>query len=450
MDISLQNQTEVSAVLTVKMEKTDYQPQVDKALKEIRHKIDLPGFRRGMVPMTIVKKRFGTSVKVEQIEKLLQTNVTSYIKDNNIDILGAPIPKASEQDIETAEDLTFDYDIALAPKFEVTLSTDDVVDYYDINITDDMVDGQINMFAMQKRTYEQAEEYAEGDMLKGDLTELDENGNEKEGGIKVEEAILMPAYLKNEQQKTVFNGAKLNSAVVFNPKEAYEDNDTAMAGLLKIEKEDAPNHTGDFSYSITEITRTKPAPLNQELFDEIYGKGVVNSEGEFRQKVREGVASQYVADSDYKFFIDARTYISNKVGELHFDEALMKKIMLMNNEDKDEKFIEENYDKGIEGLAWHLIKEKLVAAYGIKVEDSDIMNMAKAATRAQFVQYGMMNVPEELIENYAKEMLKKKDSIEQLLNRAVDSKLTAAIKNAVTLNRKPISVEDFNKMFEQK
>ena len=450
MNISLQNGNDVSAVLTVKMEKADYQPNVDKALKGLRQRIDMPGFRRGMVPMSIIKKRFGTSVKVEEIEKLLQKNVTDYIKENKVDMLGSPLPKPSEQDLETAEELTFDYDIALAPKFEVALSTEDMIDYYDIDVTDEMVQSQINVYTRQKQTYEKVEEYANEDMIKGDLAELDENGNEMEDGIKVTEAIMIPAYLKNEEEKAAFNGAKLNGTIVFNPSKAYEDNDVAFAGLLKISKEEAENHKGNFAYKITEITRTIPAELNQELFDSVLGEGVVSSEEEFRQKVRENVAGQYVADSDYKFLVDARTYITNKVGELKFADDLMKRIMLMNNEDKDEKYIEENYDKGIEGLAWHLIKEKLVKAYGVKVEDADIKNMAKAATRAQFAQYGMFNVPDSLLDNYASEMLKKQESVEGLVNRAVDSKLTAAMKGAVTLNHKPVSVEEFNKMFEQK
>ena len=174
----------------------------------------------------------------------------------------------------------------------------------------------------------------------------------------------------------------------------------------------------------------------------------MKTEEEFRAKIKEVIANQFVADSDYKFLIDVRKMLMEKVGKLEFPDALLKRIMRMNNQDKDEKFVDDNYDKSIEELTWHLIKEQLVKANNIKVEQEDVVNMAKEATRAQFAQYGMMSVPEDLLENYAKEMLKKKESVEGLVNRVVETKLASALKSQVKLNNKTISAEEFNKMFE--
>ena len=204
----------------------------------------------------------------------------------------------------------------------------------------------------------------------------------------------------------------------------------------------------NFSFQIEEITRAVPAELNQELFDQVFGEGAVNNEEEFRNKIKEGIASQFVADSNYKFLLDVRTYLMNKIGKLEFPDALLKKIMLLNNEDKGESFVEENYEKSIEELTWHLIKEQLVAANEIKVEQEDILNMAKENTRMQFAQYGMMNLPEEMLENYAKEMLKKKENIEGLVNRAVEVKLSAALKAKAALNNKEVSMEEFNALLK--
>jgi len=277
---------------------------------------------------------------------------------------------------------------------------------------------------------------------------LDENGNTKEGGIQVEGAVMMPAYMKNDEQKAIFNGAKVNDVLVFNPAVAFDNNEAELSSLLKIKKEEVAGVKGNFSFQVEEITRMVPAELNQELFDNVFGEGTVSSEEEFRAKIKEEIAARFVADSDYKFLIDVREYLVNKIGKLEFPDALLKRIMLLNNEEKGEAFVAENYDKSIEELTWHLIKEQLLKNNEIKVEQADVMNMAKEATRIQFAQYGMLNIPEEVLENYAKEMLKKQESVEGLVNRAAESKLSAALKAKATLNHKTVSMEEFNKMFE--
>ena len=235
---------------------------------------------------------------------------------------------------------------------------------------------------------------------------------------------------------------------MFNPSVAFDNNEAELASLLKVKKEEVANYKGNFSFQIEEITRMIPGELNQELFDQVLGEGKASNEEEFRAQVKESISTQFVADSDYKFLIDLRAYTMGKVGKLEFADDLMKRIMLDNNKEKGEEYVNENYEKSLEELTWHLIKEKLVEANGIKIEQSDIQDMAKEATRAQFAQYGMINVPEELLENYSKEMLKKRESVEALVNRAIESKLAAAVKGQVTLNHKAVSVEDFNKMFQ--
>ena len=449
MNISLQNVDNVSAVLTIQIEKADYQENVEKALKTLRQRVNMPGFRKGMVPMGIIRKQYGSSVLVEEVDKLMQEKVNNYIRENKVNMLGMPLPKENDRvDFKTDENFEFSFDIALAPDFNIEFSNNDVIDYYDIDVTDEMVEQQIKMYTQRTAKYEKVEEYQDGDMLKGLLAELDENGVTKEGGIQVEHAVMMPDYMKNDDQKAIFTAAKVNSVLVFNPSVAFDSNEVELASLLKIRKEDVVNHKGNFSYQIEEITRTIPGELNQELFDQVLGKGKAQNEEEFRAQIKAVIKTQYEADSDYKFLIDVRNYAANKVGKLQFADDLMKRIMLENNKEKGEEFVSEHYDKSIEELSWHLIKEKLVAAYGIKVEQDDILNMAKEATRAQFAQYGMINVPDELLENYSKEMMKKRESVESLVNRAVEAKLSEILKEKVTLNHKAISSADFNKMFE--
>ena len=447
----MQNVDKVSALLTVNIEKADYQEKVEKLLKKYRQQVNMPGFRKGMVPMSLIKKQFGKSAMAEEVDKLMQDAVNNYIRENKVNMLGMPLPndeKMQTIDFDTQENFEFVFDIALAPEFKAEVSEQDAIDFYTITVSDEMVNSQVDMYAQRAAKYEKVEEYADRDMVKGLLAELDENGNTKEGGIQVEGAVMMPSYMKNDEQKAIFATAKVNDVLVFNPNAAFEGNEAELSSLLKIKREEVAEMKSNFSFQIEEITRAVPAALTQELFDQVFGEGTVNSEEEFRGKIKEGIAAQFLADSNYKFLLDARTYLMNKVGKLEFPDALLKKIMLMNNEDKGESFVEENYEKSLEELTWHLIKEQLVEAFEIKVEQADVLEMAKENTRMQFAQYGMMSIPEEMLENYAKEMLKKKENVEGLVNRAVETKLAAALKGKVALNNKEVSMEEFNNLLK--
>jgi len=451
MNVSMQNVDKVSALLTVNIEKADYQEKVEKVLKKYRQQANVPGFRKGMVPMSLIKKQFGKSVMAEEVDKLMQEKVNEYIRENKVNMLGMPLPNEEKMqviDFDTQENFEFVFDIALAPEFKAEVTEQDAIDFYTIAVSDEMVNSQVDMYAQRAAKYEKVEDYQDRDMIKGLLAELDENGNTKEGGIQVEGAVMMPSYMKNDEQKAIFATAKVNDVLVFNPNAAFEGNEAELSSLLKIKREEVAEMKSNFSFQVEEITRAVPAALDQALFDQVFGEGAVSSEEEFRGKIKEGIAAQFMADSNYKFLLDARTYLMNKVGKLEFPDALLKKIMLLNNEDKGESFVEENYEKSLEELTWHLIKEQLVEAFGIKVEQADILEMAKENTRMQFAQYGMMSIPEEMLENYAKEMLKKKENVEGLVNRAVESKLAAALKAKVSLNNKEVSMEEFNNLLK--
>lgn len=453
MNISFENADKINGLLTLTIEKDDYQPEVDKILKDYRKKANIPGFRPGQAPMGLIKRQYGTAVKVDAVNKLLGDKIYEYIRENKIQMLGEPMPNTEKQpelDFEKGENFEFVFDIAVAPEFKIELSDKDSVDYYNIEVDDKLVDQQVDMFASRAGHYEKVEEYdaAQNDMLKGDMRELDAEGNTKEGGIVVESAVLMPSYIKVDEQKALFDGAKLGNIITFNPKKAYPDSDVEVSSLLKIEKSQAANMTSDFTYQITEISRFTKAELNQELFDQVYGEGAVADEKAFREKIAEGIKLQLQGDQDYKFLVDVRAYAENKVGELQFPTELLKKIMLNNNKDKGEKFVDDNFDASIKELKWHLIKEQLVAATAIKVEDADVKAVAKLAARAQFAQYGMNNIPEEYLEKYADDMLKDRKNIDSLVDRAVDMKLTAALKGVVKLNEKTVSLDEFNKLFQ--
>lgn len=450
MKISFENPDKVNGLLTLTVEEADYKENVEKTLKNYRKKANVPGFRPGMVPMGMIKRQFGTTAKVDEINKLLGEQIYKYVKDNNIQMLGEPLPSDKQEpvDMEKEAPYTFMFDIAVAPEFKAELTGDDTIDYYTITVDDKIIDQQIDVFASRAGHYDKVEDYQANDMLKGDIRELDENGNTKEGGITVEGAVLMPEYIKVEDQKKLFDGAKLGDIITFNPKKAYPESDIEVSSLLKMKKEEVADLTADFSYQITEISRYVKAEVNQELFDQVYGKDVIKDEKDFREKIAEGLKAQFAVDSDFKFIQDVRKYLVDKVGALTYPDALLKRIMLNNNKDKGEEFVEKNYEQSIKELTWHLIKEQLVKANGIKIEDADIEETAKEAAKALFAQYGMNNIPEEYIENYAKDMLKKREYIDSFVDRSIDRKLTEILKNVVKLENKTATLEEFNKMMQ--
>ena len=447
MNISFEAPDKINGLMTITLEKDDYQGEVEKTLKDYRKRANVPGFRPGMTPMGLIKRQYGTAVKVDVVNKMLGEKLYEYVRENKIQMLGEPLPSDQQEtlDFEGDSPLTFKFDIAVAPEFEAKLSGKDKIDYYNITVDDKLIDQQVEMYQQRAGHYEKVEAYdaEQRDMLKGDLREID-------GTIEVADAVLMPQYMKVDDQKKLFDGCKLGDIITWNPRKAYPESDVEVSSLLKIQKEDVKDHEGDFTFQITEISRYVKAEINQELFDQTFGEGNVKDEKEFRQKISDIISQQFKADSDYKFLLDVRAHMEKKVGKLEFPEALLKRVMLNNNKDKGEKFVEDNFEKSIQELGWHLIKEQLVAAQEIKVEDDDLKNVAKEAARAQFAQYGMSNVPDEYLENYAQEMLKKRENVDGLVDRAVDLKLTAALKNVVKLNEKDITMEDFQKMLQEK
>ncbi len=454
MNISFENPDKVNGLLTITVEEADFKDTVEKTLKSYRKKANIAGFRPGMVPMGLIKRQFGASVRYEAVNKFVGEQLFKYVKDNNIQMLGEPLPSGKQNeavDLEKPAPYTFVFDVAVAPEFKIELNGKNKIDYYNIAVDDKLIDEQVEMFANRfgQRVNVESYEAEKNDLLKGDLRELDAEGNTKEGGITVEGVVLGPQYIKVEEQKSLFNGAKVGDIVTFNPRKAYPESDAELAAMLKLDREVAKDVESDFSYQITEINRFQKAETNQELFDQVFGKDEVKSVEDFRSKIAEMVKPQLAVNSDYKFMTDLREYTEKKVGNLTWPDAILKRVMLLNNKDKGEEFVEKNYAESIKQLEWHLIKEKLVAQFGIKVEDADIKAVAIETARMQFAQYGMTNIPDEYIANYADELLKKRESVDGFVDRAVEKKLAAAVKAVVKLNEVEITLDKFNEMLSK-
>ena len=453
MKITFDCPDKINGVMTMVIEPADYQEKVEKTLKDYRKKAQVPGFRPGQVPMGMIKRQYGTAAKVDEVNRLISEKLYGYIQENKIQMLGEPLPNQEKQkphDFEKEGDLEFVFDIAVAPEMKAELSDKDKITYYDIKVDDKLIDDQVQMYASQAGEFKDAETFSGNDTLTGALRELDQKGNTKEDGLSNEAAMIMPAYIKEDKQRKLFDGAKKGDVITFNPKKAYPDNDAEVAALLKVDKEQVKDLDSDFSYQINEIRHFQPAEVNQQLFDRVFGEGTVKDEKAFREKIAETIKPQLQGNSDYKFLIDLRAYMEKKVGEVAFPEALLKRVMLQNNKDKDADYVEKNFEGSIKELKWHLIKEQLVAANQIKVEDADVKAVAKDAIRQQFAQYGMSNVPDDVLENYAAEQLKKRENIDGFVDRAVDQKLVETLKTVVKLTKKEVSLEDFNKTMQEK
>lgn len=451
MKVSFDAPDKINGLLTITIEEEDYKNDVEKELKNYRKRANVPGFRPGMVPMGLIRRQYGNAVKMDVVNKKLSDEVNKYISDNKINMLGMPLGSEKQEpvDLEKPAPYTFMFDIAVAPEFDIELSDKDKVDYYDITVDDKLVDQQVDNFASRFGKYnDNAESFSGNDILVGDLRELDAEGNAKEDGLTVEGAQVMPEYLKDEDEKKRFEGAKVGDIITFNPNKAYAGS-AEVAAILKIEKDAIKDYEGDFSYQITSIRHFEKHAIDQELFDQVFGKDTVKDEKAFREKVSEGLKEQFTFDQDFRFLQDLRKYCEEKVGQLTFPDALLKRILKENNKDKDDEFINKNYEPSIKNLTWDLIRNKIAEKAGLKVDDNDVKNVAKEVARAQFAQYGMLNLGEEYVDNYANELLKQQDTVQQFAERALEEKITAAEKAVVTLNHKEISFDDFNKLGQE-
>lgn len=438
----------VNAQIKITLEKADYQESVNKTLRSYRQKAQIPGFRPGMAPMSLIKKMYEKGVTADELNKTLSDSLFNYIKDNNLNILGEPLPSESQeaQDLDGEGPFEFIFDIALAPELNYTLNKKDSIPYYNITVTEEMVDSQVKAYASRGGRYEKVDAFQMGDSIKGNLVEI----SEAEDAVKVEDALMLPSFFKNDEEKAKFEGAKVGDVITYNPHKANDGNEAELASLLRLPKEVAKDVTSDFTFEIKEINRFVEGELNQELFDQIYGEGAVDSLEAFRAKVKEDIASQFVPESDYRFMVDAEEKLVNKLKDVVFPEAFLKRWLLIADNKKTAESIDADMPKMIEELKWHLMKEDIIKKNDIKIENADVLAMAKTITKAQFAQYGMANVPEELLEQYAGEMLKKPEQARNLQDQAMSQKVAEFLKGAVKLTVKKVTTEEFNKLYEKK
>ncbi|MDR1456302.1 MAG: trigger factor [Tannerella sp.] len=449
MNISHVSTDAISGIIKLAIEKTDYEAQVDKNLRQYRQKADIPGFRKGMVPLGVVRKKYGKYVLSEVINKLVLDNLVDYIGSSGLKVLGQPVSNQADQkpiDFGTEENFEFLFDIALAPVISVNISKEDKLTRYRVAIDEKTVDREIETHCKNFGSYVTADDVEDFDLVKGTLIEL-EDGQPKEGGILTENAVLMPHYLKEETERAKFIGAKLHDGIVFNLKAAYGDATGEIASLLQIDREAVDALAGDFRFDAQEIKRLKAAEVNQELFDKLFGEGVVTSEEECREKTRNQLDEQLQSQSDYKFWSDIRALLLEKAGDVSFADDILKRWLLTTEEQHTPEQVEAEYPAMIENIKFQLIKKQLLEDNNLKIEERDLETCAFQMAKLQYAQHGIFSVPDHLLEQFAKKLLKKKDTMDTLIDHAMEQKLTSWIREQTDVTTKDVSLDEFEKLF---
>lgn len=438
----------VNGEIVITLEEKDYADKVKKQLKEIAKTRTEPGFRPGKVPAALIEKKYGSAVKYDTINKEVGEALYNYIKENNLHVLGNPVPMQDDSFDIDAKDFTLKFKVGVAPEFDTHVNKETTVPYYKIQVTDEMIDRQDEQFGRRFGKQEPGEEVDATALVKGVITELDENGQPKAEGIVMEQGIVAPQYFRSEADKEAFIGKKVGDVVKFNPAATCESSVTELSSMLGISKEEAENVKGDFNMEIKEIIVLKPAEHNQEYFDMLFGADKVHNEEEYRAALKEMIEASLVNDSNYRFSIDAKNVLSAAIGSLELPNEILKDYLKSQNEALNDENIDAEYSKMLPELEWELEKEAIANQLGVKVEEEDLKVMARMIAQQQFAQYGMTNVPEESLERFAGDILKDEKARTQIVNQAYDSKLYDAIREAVNAEVKEVSVEEFNNLFK--
>jgi trigger factor len=443
MKIEQSELKDLQAVVTLTIEPADYQDEVQKQLKQVRQKAQIPGFRPGMVPLGLVKKMYGKGVLADVLNKLVGENLQKHIEDNKLAILGDPMPNnelTPNIDMDEQDTFTFAFDIAVAPEFDAKLTGKNKLTEYKIEVTDEMVQRQAESYAARYGEYVEVDAAKEGDILRGTLTE------QKEGGIVKENAILNPQYMQDKKQQKLFAKVKKGDVVTFNPMKAY-GSEVEVSSMLSITKEQAEGLESDFTFEIQSITRHEAAKIDGELFAKVYGENAPKDEAEFRARIKAEIEQNMAEDSKYKFGLDAKAAILKKMEKVAFPEAFLRRWVLATNDKMTEEQLDKDFPQMLEELKWHLAKDQLLKAFGIEIQKEDVEAYAKEVARMQFMQYGMMHVEDKYLESFAQDMLKKEDQLRGIVERVAENKIYDALRGVAKIEEKAISHEEFGKLF---
>jgi trigger factor len=449
MNITRETIDDLNAVLKVEITKPDYEERVENVLKDYRKKANIKGFRPGMVPIGLIRKMYGKAVQIDEINKIVTENIQKYIADEKLEILGDPLPKPDEQeliDFDTREDFTFSFELGLAPAFEINLTKKNKVVQYDIIIDEKMRNEYIESYTRRYGELKSAAESGEKDVLKGKIEPIDEEGNIIPDGPSAQETSLSIDIINDKKIKKQFLAKSQDDSIDFDIKKAFP-NETEIAGLLHKKKEEVAEIGNNFRFTINEISRFHPAELGTELFNRIYGEGIVNSEEEFMKKIEEEITTNLKRESEYKLMLDIKTLALEK-NDLQLPEEFLKRWLLRVNENTTADQIEKEFDSFRKDLQWQLLRNKIARDNNVRITEEELLAEAANVTRYQFRQYGLFYATDDQINNYAKETLKREEDAKRIADKILEERVTLILKELVKVENKSVTVEEFNKLFE--
>lgn len=451
MNVTFDKLNDVEGKIIVNVVEDDYKAKVEKDLKEIGRTHAIPGFRKGHVPMGQLVRMYGKQVKSDVLNREVYNEVVKYIQDNKLAILGEPLPvEVKEISIED-KDFTFSYEIGLAPAIEINLDKSTTLDYYPIQVSDEMKEQQDKMLRERFGSQVPGEEFEERALVKGVLMELNADGSVKtdEDAIQVTAGIVAPFLFKSKEEAAKFAGKKVGDKVVFNPYASCEGNAAELASMLNLDKEKAADVKADFELAISEIIVNRLAEYGQEFYDEVFGKDKVTTEEDYHKNVTAMIAAQLAPNSENLFMFTTEKALVEKFGNFELPAEFLKKWLVARNEGLTAENIEEEYTKMIPSIKWQLIKERIAQQAGVKIEEADLNGYAKAIAAQQLAQYGMYNLGDDVLEDYAKRILADKNSRSHIIEQVGDRKLFDAIKNLATIDVKEVSLDDFKAIAEK-
>ena len=437
MNIEQNRIDDLNLELTLSVVKEDYADKKVAKLKEHRKHAEIKGFRKGMVPMSLIEKMYGQASLVDAVNDVISSALNDFIKENNLNVVGEPLPAEDQPQTEWVDgnDFTFKFDIAQNPQINLELSKDDKIPYYNIEVSEAARDEMKQNMLKQYGSLEEGEAAKEDDFIIVDFVQ---------GETRVEGAYVALRSI-SEAVKPSFVGLKAGDSIDVNVNEAFE-NETDRASMLKVKKEELANLDPMFKMTVNNVKTFVNAPVNQETFVKIFGEGNVKSEEEFDAKVAERLAFEYSNESNWRFSKDAKDYILAKAG-LEVPEKFLKRWIYVINEGKfTMEDIEKDWALFIVDYKWQMIRTYLMQKYNVKIEEKDILASAKGFAAYQFAMYGMNNVPDEQLESFAKNILAQEDQSRRIYDQVENEKTIAAVREAVSLDVKPISVEAFREL----
>ncbi|PKP45748.1 MAG: trigger factor [Bacteroidetes bacterium HGW-Bacteroidetes-12] len=444
MNITQEKIDDLNAVIKVQLKEEDYQDKIDTQLKEYRKKASIPGFRKGNVPMGMIKKMVGTNLLVEELNKILSDSLQNYLINEKLDVLGNPLPKMEDEekiDWENQKEFEFKYEVGLAPSFNLDKLDKFKFEIYKIKVSDKDVQKYVDDLARRYGKMTNPEVAEAGDMLFGKFEELDATGNIKEGGINHSSVIIIKSVTDKKLQKELV-GAKKGDTFKVNPK-SISEHQTDQAEALGVDVSQLKSIISQFNYTVEKVNRVIPTELNQELFDKVFGPETVKSEKEFRAKIAEELNKGLLVDSENKFINDVQEELLKSLN-LKLPDAFLKKWIVASNEKPiSSEQIEAEYDQYAKGLKWQLIKNKIIELNDVKVTAEEVIDYTKGLLMQQMQGMGMGDIDDERLSETANNVLQNQEEARRIYEMLYDSKLKDIYKSTFKLKEKEIDYENF-------